>query len=770
MTLSSSSFLLPRPKRVARAIGDIFSPSTVDVDLVAGILDQYGLHLAGAPKRVATGRRSRNLVVPTDQGRKVLRRYRNGWPLATIAYEHSILSRLAEIEFPAPQLVTTVGGSTAVSAADGNCALFDFVDGANITGRYLTAARQRRLRITAGRVLGQLHRGLEGFLPQGRHHLGFDSYGQGRRRDVAWYERTIAELTERSEALAADPLVAGAQADDARWLAQNAGEILERIATLHQALAGVNLPRVVIHGDFGLHNLLFQSDHSATVLDFDLARLEWRLREIVMMVERIGIERSRVYLPAYQEIYPLTGDEWDALPQVWQLRDLEGAVQNWNTYFEQGIEKNLAAARTRIARADFPIVHETELRQLRRQVETRPGKTRPGRTRTGKRSPRVFMVVRLFYPWIGGTERQAHKLAQQLQEQGVPVEIVTGWWFRGTPQRETLDGLPVYRNFTLWHFLGIKGLRKFGGYLYIMSLIFYLWRRRADYDVIHVHGLNYHTFAANLAGRWFNRPTIAKLANSGQASDVLKMREDRQLALSRYMLPVALKCDRFVAINETIVDELVEVGVSPDRIVSFGNGVEIDRIEPRDDYNLSGPPRLVYVGRLHQQKGLDVLLRAMRLLSDDPDRTLRLRLVGDGPARGDLTALAERLGLNERVTFCGQSDQVMEELAAADVFVLPSRAEGLSNALLEAMAAGLPAVVSDVPGNVDVVEHERNGLLFRAEDPQALADCLAALLDQEDLRRRLGREARQTVEARFSLASIAQRYVRLYEQVMRVPA
>ena len=760
MTLSSSSFLLPRPKRVARAIGAFFSPPTVDVDSVAGVLDQFGLRLVGAPKGVATGRRSRNLVLPTDRGRKVLRRYRNGWPLSTIACEHSILERLAEIDFPAPRLVKTANGSSIVSVAKGNYALFDFVEGANITGRYLTAARQRRLLITAGSLLAQLHMDLEGFLPQSRHHLGFESYGAGRRRDLLWYEQTIARLKEQSATLIAGPTVARPQVDDARWLAQNADEILERIADLHQALDGVELPRLIIHGDYGMHNLLFQSDHSATVLDIDLARLEWRLREIVMVIGRIGVERSQVFLPAYQEICPLTDDEWEALPQVWQLRNLEGAVQNWNTYFEQGIEKNLAAARARIAQADFPVVYEAKLGQLRPRVESS----------SAKRTPRVFMVVRLFYPWIGGTERQAHKLAVQLKEQGVPVEIVTGWWFRGTPQREQLDGLPIFRNFTLWQFFGIKGLRKFGGYLYILTLILYLWRRRADYDVIHVHGLNYHTFAANLAGRWFNRPTIAKLANSGQASDVEKMRQDRQLALARYMLPMALQCDRFVAINETIIDELVAAGVSPDRIVSFGNGVEIGRIQLRVDYNLSDPPRLLYVGRLHPQKGLDVLLRAIRLLSDYRRRPLQLRLVGDGPARGELTALADQLDLNDQVTFCGQSDRVMEELAAADVFVLPSRAEGLSNALLEAMAAGLPALVSDIPGNVDVVEHERNGLLFRAEDPQALADCLTSLLDQEDLRRRLGREARKSVEDRFSLETIARYYVNLYEQVGRITA
>jgi glycosyltransferase involved in cell wall biosynthesis len=174
---------------------------------------------------------------------------------------------------------------------------------------------------------------------------------------------------------------------------------------------------------------------------------------------------------------------------------------------------------------------------------------------------RVMMVVRLFHPWIGGTERQAHKLAAALIDRGVDTTIVTGRWFRGTARDEVLDGVPVHRNHTLWEFFGIRGLRKFGGYLYMVTLLWYLWRRRDCYDVIHVHGLNYHTFAAMIAGRRLGRPVVAKLANSGRASDIIKMREDRQLALAHRMLPTALTCDRFVALNPAVVSELLAAGV-----------------------------------------------------------------------------------------------------------------------------------------------------------------------------------------------------------------
>ena len=104
--------------------------------------------------------------------------------------------------------------------------------------------------------------------------------------------------------------------------------------------------------------------------------------------------------------------------------------------------------------------------------------------RTVPKLPRVMMVARLFYPWVGGAERQAQKLAQTMIGKGTAVQISTGWWWRGTPQQELLTGVPIFRNQTLWEFFGIKGLRKFGGYLYIISLIWHLRQRRDDYDVI----------------------------------------------------------------------------------------------------------------------------------------------------------------------------------------------------------------------------------------------------------------------------------------------
>jgi L-malate glycosyltransferase len=373
------------------------------------------------------------------------------------------------------------------------------------------------------------------------------------------------------------------------------------------------------------------------------------------------------------------------------------------------------------------------------------------------------MVARLFHPWVGGTERQAQTLARRLADRGTDVRVVTGRWFRGTDRRETLDGVAIFRHHTLWEGFGIRGLRTVGGYIYMVTLAWHLWRTRASYDVIHVHGMNYHSAVAVRVGRLCRRPTITKLANSGDASDVDKMRHDRQLRGARFFLREALRSDRFIALNPMVVEELRAVGVPSGRIAALPNGVALDGVAPRRDHEVHGPAATaVYVGRLHAQKGLDTLLDAVALANRRSPECLRLQLIGEGPERPALEAHAERLGLAGCVQLCGLTEDVGQRLRAADLFVLPSRAEGLSNALLEAMAHGLPVVVSDVPGNVDVVDDGVDGLVSPVGDPAALADRLEQLVADEPLRRRLGTAARAKIETVYDLDLVVDSYEELY--------
>ncbi|MCB0214375.1 MAG: glycosyltransferase family 4 protein [Anaerolineae bacterium] len=377
------------------------------------------------------------------------------------------------------------------------------------------------------------------------------------------------------------------------------------------------------------------------------------------------------------------------------------------------------------------------------------------------------MIVRQFYPWIGGAERQAQKLSQALIAQGMDVKVITGWWFRGTSQHEVVEGIPVYRNFTMWEMFGIRGLRKFGCYLYMITLMLYLWWHRHEYDLLHMHQLNYHTFVGALAGKWFNKKTIVKIANSGSYSDLLMMQQNAKLLGTRQMLPVALQTDFFVAITPLIVQELQEVGIPTTRILEIPNGVDVEKVEPKANYQLHDPVTLVFVGRLHPQKRLDLLLPAFKQAKlARPKLRWRLLLVGDGPLRESLETMAQELDSADEIIFCGETNDVPCYLTQADIFVLPSCGEGMSNALLEAMTYGLPCLASLDGGNNDIICPGENGLLVDCNDPDILAQGITGLIDNHAQRERLGQAARQTVENRFAIKHIAEQYITLYDKLV----
>jgi glycosyltransferase involved in cell wall biosynthesis len=195
------------------------------------------------------------------------------------------------------------------------------------------------------------------------------------------------------------------------------------------------------------------------------------------------------------------------------------------------------------------------------------------------------------------------------------------------------------------------------------------------------------------------------------------------------------------------------------------NAVDVSRFRLRAVPRAPGAPfTAVFVGRLVPEKDLATLLEAWALAFPVGERVdARLRLVGGGPLEEQLRAHAERLGLAREIEFLGHRDRVEEVLADADVGVLPSRVEGLSNTLLEFMASGLPALASRVSGSEDFVIPGRNGWLFEASDVSALAAALreAKTLPPERLAA-MGRQARADVEASASLDVVTERLQALY--------
>ena len=173
------------------------------------------------------------------------------------------------------------------------------------------------------------------------------------------------------------------------------------------------------------------------------------------------------------------------------------------------------------------------------------------------------------------------------------------------------------------------------------------------------------------------------------------------------------------------------------------------------------------MNRLIQRKGLDVLLRALSEVHKELGEVFELQVVGEGNLDAELTKLSATLGLSHLVTFQGAvpHERLPDVYRRVDAFVLTSRAEGMSNALLEAMASGLLPIVTDTGGSAELVDG--NGIVIPADDPAALVNALKRVLFDADLRCRMGRESRQRAEA-LSWRSAAQQYLAIYRDIQQV--
>jgi glycosyltransferase involved in cell wall biosynthesis len=218
-------------------------------------------------------------------------------------------------------------------------------------------------------------------------------------------------------------------------------------------------------------------------------------------------------------------------------------------------------------------------------------------------------------------------------------------------------------------------------------------------------------------------------------------------------------------------------GLDPEKVLTLYNGVEMERVAVATDVTtlrasmgLGGASHLVStVGHVRPVKGLDILIRAAATVCQEFPRAMFL-VIGDvhAPAHfQELLELTESLGLNENVRFVGPSEDVFSLLKMSDVFCLPSRSEGFSNALLEAMACSLPCVATRVGGNSEALKDGQSGFLIESENPRLLADRILTLLRQPERAKEMGREGRRVVEAKFTIQVMMSRLVESYHTILK---
>ena len=378
-----------------------------------------------------------------------------------------------------------------------------------------------------------------------------------------------------------------------------------------------------------------------------------------------------------------------------------------------------------------------------------------------KKKPALLMVIRQFYPLIGGTEKQAALLAKKLQECGCTIKLITARLNREWKKNELIEGLEVVR-------LTSPNIRVLGTVIYALSLSYYLFNHRKDYDCIHVHRADYDAVMAIMVGGLIGKKVLIKLACSGPFGDLECLRRS---PINRIALWIISKAQRVIAVNEDIKKELLQIGLKNDSISIIPNGVDSKNFKPSAAIPLSKKKMVTYVGRLHEQKGVEYLIRSWAMLAErfrvnGSSLQLNLNIIGEGPLLGKLVNLSRELNIEDRVDFLGTVNNVAEFFHRSDLFVNTSLNEGISNSLLEAMACGLPIVATNISGNNELIQDGFNGLLVPSKDSVALTRAMENLLTDSVTAKQLGVKARETIELKYASHVVAKEYMKLYRSYL----
>lgn len=354
---------------------------------------------------------------------------------------------------------------------------------------------------------------------------------------------------------------------------------------------------------------------------------------------------------------------------------------------------------------------------------------------------------------IGGAETQAWRLARVWNQMGHRVDVAGHRLQDGVRENIRLHRLKVIYQ------LG----RAVRGLTYSLSLANFLLAKQRRFDVIYARFLGEAaiTVCVLKALGLAHLPLVAVPGAAGkqEKSDFTFFTSIPAHRLLGRLINKHCECINFI--NPQIEVDLRSLHIRPQRAVYIPNGV---RLNPHVHPGLPDRvEKLIFVGRLSPEKGLDVLLLALKR-TRELGLQLYLEIIGDGPERQRLEKFVEDLKLGDCVHFFGTQDEaaVQAHLRRAHIFVLPSRYEGMSNAALEALACGLPVILTRC-GGIDAYITPFTGWVIPVDNPEALSDCLAEAVRLTPCEwQRMSAASRQLIAARFSLEKVAQKNLELF--------
>ncbi|GAB4167774.1 MAG: hypothetical protein Kow00108_00390 [Calditrichia bacterium] len=280
------------------------------------------------------------------------------------------------------------------------------------------------------------------------------------------------------------------------------------------------------------------------------------------------------------------------------------------------------------------------------------------------------------------------------------------------------------------------------------------------FDLIMIHG--YGVAADLLIASALLKGTKFILMDHGRVMNLPKS----SIIKRKIKILLYKRIQKFIAVSNQIKNEMInEFGLESQKIEVIYNGIPDNFLNNKIRSMENRDKTILFVGRLAEVKNVTTLLKALQLLIED-SVMVKLILVGDGPLRNSLEQTAKDLNLGNNISFLGFKSDVRQYYEIADCFVLPSYYEGISIALLEAMAYGLPVIASNVGGNKEIIKHNRNGYLFEPDDYKTLARYIHDILEKKEIAIKMANNNLADIRNNFVLSVIKEKYVNLFNRVV----
>lgn len=349
---------------------------------------------------------------------------------------------------------------------------------------------------------------------------------------------------------------------------------------------------------------------------------------------------------------------------------------------------------------------------------------------------------------------QARLLSRSFAAAGHSVRVLVPQLDRSLPCLDDVDGVPVVR-------LPYPRIKGAGAILLNIRFAYWLLRHQNEFDAVHIHMMHNLAGAAGWIKRWLKPTVIVKVSGAAEFQGGILDPAHQSRPIHRILRGGAQRLDAYQCISKRTAQIMEQAGFERNRLHLLPNAVDLARFEPppsRDQSVL----RAVFVGRHVPVKGLDILLAAWAKATLPPGA--QLTVAGDGPERDRLMALANQLGIAQSVAFPGLVQDVPALLRANNLYVQASHQEGLPNAVLEAMANGLPTIATRISGHEDVITDGVTGMLVPPNQVDELARALSQLAVCADLRQTMGRAARQFVEQHYSTEKVLGALLAVYRR------